>query len=174
MDLTKLAGYAALGALINSAIIGALRQDNTIIAGAVPTRIRVAVSLALGLLQVVLMQLAGTPLSDAAVVSLLSTSTAIVSSAAPRATVALLGLWFALNTTACAELTPKRVNAVEHRVECVLEHRSLPPEQVALLCAIESPSDVVDIITGEDRRIGSARAIGESQGRMLGCAPAKR
>jgi hypothetical protein len=177
VDITNLVAASAAGATLISTVLSALRADNTILKSQTSTRTRVIVAVVLGVSQLVLMTIAKQPVTEAVVSSIVSTATGIVASAAPRAVVAILGIWFAVNTTACAALTPKRVEAVERRVECVLEHRSMAPEQVAVLCALESPKDVVDIITGEDRRIGSARAIGEAEGRMLGasqCAPAKR
>lgn len=165
----KIAGWYAFGTVVITALLSALRPDNTFLQFSLSTRGRVALTFALGVAMVGAQTYFQQPISDAALAALGAMGTGFATAGAPRAVAGVLVLWFTLNTTACAELTPKRVNAVERRVECVLEHRSLPPEQVAVLCALESPQDVVDIITGEDRRIGSARAIGESQGRMLGC-----
>lgn len=159
----------------------------------VPARLRPWLALALGVVAGVAKSAAdGMPLSQAIVAGLGSAVAAMTAhdlvvesvmkgkepfsgGGGGPALALLFAGYLSLHLMACAAVTPKRVNAIERRIECVLEHRSLPPEQVAVLCALESPSDVVDIVTGEDRRIGSARAIGEAQGRILSCAPpAKR
>lgn len=170
----KIAGWYAFGTVVITALLSALRPDNTFLPFSLSVRGRVILTFVLGAAMVGAQTYFNQPLSDAALAALGAMGTGFATSGAPRVTVAIFGLWFALNTTACAAFTPKRINAVVKITECVLEHRSQPPEQVAVVCGLENAQEVVDIITGEDRRMASARAIGESQGRMLGCAPAKR
>ncbi len=168
MDPKILVWYTA-GTVVLSALLSALRPDNTFLPFSVTTRSRVFLTFAIGVLMVAVQTYFKQPISDAAMAALGSMGTGFALAGAPRAAVGLILCFAIASTSACSVFTPKRVNGVVKITECVLAKRNLPPAQVAIECGIENPQEVVDIVTGEDRRLASARAVGESEGRTLGC-----
>lgn len=169
MDLTSITAASAAGATLTATVLSALRSDNTILRSHTSTRTRVFVAIGLGIAYLVLLTLAKQPVDEAAISALAGTLSGIVASAAPREVAGLVLCFFLASTSACSAFTPKRINAVVKITECVLAHRSQSPDQVAIICGLENAQEVVDIITGEDRRMSAARAIGEQDGRALGC-----
>ena len=74
-----------------------------------------------------------------------------------------------VSISGCSVFTPKRIHGIEQITDCVLEHRDLPKSNIAMVCGVEDAQDVVDIITGEERRMAAARHAGQDEGRILGC-----
>jgi hypothetical protein len=165
----KIAGWYAFGTVVITALLSALRPDNTFLPFSLSTRGRVVLTFALGVVMVGAQTYFKQPISDAALAALGAMGTGFATAGAPRAVAGMVLCLFLMSTSACSLFTPKRINGIVKITECVLAHRSLPPEQVALTCGLENPQEVVDIIAGEDRRLASARAIGEAEGRTLGC-----
>jgi len=170
VDITNLVAASAAGATVISTILSAMRSDNTILRAATSTRTRVLVAVGLGVLQLVLMTIAKQPVTEAVVSAIASTVTAIVASAAPRAVAGLVLFFVITSTTACDAFTPKRVHGAAELVKCALENRMMQPADIAVKCGFEHVQDVVDVIAGEDQRMGTARSLGVAEGRQLGAA----
>lgn len=156
----KIAGWFAFGTVVITALLSALRPDNTFLPFSLSTRGRVALTFALGVAMVAAQTYFKQPISDAALAALGAMGTGFATAGAPRAVAGVALCFFLTTTSACSLFSPKRVEGVVKITECVLAKRALPPAQVAIECGLENPQEVVDIIAGEDRRMGEARALG--------------
>lgn len=171
MDQQSLA-WCAFGAAVIAAILSALRPDNLVLPFSVPTRVRVVLTFVLGAVETVLQNVsAGKPWLEAVTVAFGSMAAGFALAGAPRKVAAsIVVLWFVVQTAACSVFTPKRIHGAAELTKCAIENRMMAPADIAVKCGFEHVQDVVDVIAGEDQRMGTARSLGVAEGRQLGAA----